>query len=141
MGFAGLQKTSLIDYPGKAASVFFTPGCNLRYPYCHNWKVAFHSLPPLLSEEDALEILRQHKKYVDALVVTGDKPTINSDLPSFLRRVKAEGFAVKLDINGFKPDILEECLPYLDYVALDVNTSPGKYSMLGAKDVCPFLDL
>ncbi|MEM2703493.1 MAG: radical SAM protein, partial [Candidatus Bathyarchaeia archaeon] len=77
--------------------------------------------------------------YVDAVVITGGEPTINSDLPSFLRRVKAEGFAVKLDTNGFRPEILEECLPHLDYVALDVKTSTGKYRLLGADDFSPLL--
>ncbi|MEM3618255.1 MAG: anaerobic ribonucleoside-triphosphate reductase activating protein [Candidatus Bathyarchaeia archaeon] len=139
MKFAGFQRTSLIDYPDRVASVLFTPGCNLRCPYCHNWKIAFHPSPPFLSEEEVLEMLRQRKKYVDAVVVTGGEPTINSDLPSFLRRVKAEGFAVKLDTNGFRPDVLEECMPHLDYVALDVKTSTGKYRLLGADDISPLL--
>lgn len=132
MKFAGFQKTSLLDYPDHVASVLFTPGCNLHCPYCHNWKIAFQPTPPFLSEEEALETLRQRKKYVDAVVITGGEPTINSDLPSFLRRVKAEGFAVKLDTNGFRPEILEECLPHLDYVALDVKTSTRKIPSSGS---------
>jgi len=137
--FAGLQKTSLLDYPGYVASVLFTPGCNLHCPYCYNWRIAFQPSPPFLSEKDALEILRQRKRYVDAIVITGGEPTIHNDLPTFLKMTKVENFIVKLDTNGFRPDILEDCLPYLDYVALDVKTSPRKYHMLGAGDVSPLL--
>ena len=139
MEFTGFQKTSLVDYPDRVASVLFTPGCNLRCPYCHNWRIAFQPSPPFLSEEEALKALIERRKYVDAVVLTGGEPTIHSDLPSFLRRVKAEGFAVKLDTNGFRPDVLEECMPFLDYVALDVKTSPKKYRLLGARDAAPLL--
>jgi len=76
---------------------------------------------------------------VDAVVVTGGEPTIHADLPAFLRKLKAEGFAVKLDTNGFRPDVLESCLPLLGYVALDVKTSPGKCRLLGAPDASPLL--
>lgn len=90
--------------------------------------------PPFLNEETALRILESRKKYVDAVVVTGGEPTIHNELPRFLRKLKEKGFAVKLDTNGFNSQALEECLPYLDYVALDVKTSPEKYTRLGAVD-------
>jgi len=137
--FSGFQKTSLLDYPDRVASVLFAPGCNLRCPYCQNWQIAFNPSPPFLSEENVLEILKSRRKYVDAVVVTGGEPTIHGDLPAFLKRLKDEGFAVKLDTNGFRPDVLEACLPFLDYVALDVKTSPRKYALLGASDVSPLL--
>lgn len=139
MKFSAIQKTSLIDYPNRIASVLFTSGCNLRCPYCHNWRAVFDPKPPLLQEETALEILESRKKYVDAVVVTGGEPTIHSELPIFLRKLKEKNFAVKLDTNGFHPQVLEESLPYLDYVALDVKTSLEKYARLGAKDVAPLL--
>lgn len=134
MKFSGLQKISLIDYPNKVASVLFTPGCNLRCPFCHNWRIAVDPKPPFLQETVALEILEARKKYVDAVVVTGGEPTMHKELPKFLAKLKARGFMVKLDTNGFYPEVLEECLPYVDYVAMDVKTSLEKYKQLGTKD-------
>jgi pyruvate formate lyase activating enzyme len=134
MKFSGLQKISLIDYPNKVASVLFTPGCNLRCPFCHNWRIAVDPKPPFLQETVALEILEARKKYVDAVVVTGGEPTMHKELPKFLAKLKERGFMVKLDTNGFYPEVLEECLPYVDYVALDVKTSLEKYKQLGTKD-------
>jgi len=93
----------------------------------------------MLQEEAVLKILESRKKYVDAVVITGGEPTINRDLPMFLRKLKEKGFAVKLDTNGFYPQVLEESLPYVDYIALDVKTSLKKYTHLGAEDVAPLL--
>ncbi|MCX8153072.1 MAG: anaerobic ribonucleoside-triphosphate reductase activating protein [Candidatus Bathyarchaeota archaeon] len=134
MKFSGLQKVSLIDYPNKVASVLFTPGCNLRCPFCHNWRIVVDPKPPFLQEAVALELLDSRKRYVDAVVVTGGEPTMHSELPKFLAKLKERGFQVKLDTNGFYPKVLEECLPHVDYVALDVKTSLAKYKQLGAQD-------
>jgi pyruvate formate lyase activating enzyme len=134
MKFSGLQKISLIDYPNKVASVLFTPGCNLRCPFCHNWRIAVDPKPPFLQGATALRILEGRKKYVDAVVVTGGEPTMHREVPKFLAKLKERGFMVKLDTNGFYPEVLEECLPYVDYVALDVKTCLEKYKQLGAKD-------
>jgi len=139
MKFAGLQKTSLVDFPNRVASVLFTPGCNLRCPYCHNWRIVVDPKPPFLNEETALGVLEARKRFVDAVVVSGGEPTLHRELPKFLRKLKERGFAVKLDTNGFFPEVLEECLPYADYVALDVKTSLEKYPRLGAKDTKGFL--
>jgi pyruvate formate lyase activating enzyme len=133
MKFSGLQKLSLIDYPNKLASVLFTPGCNLRCGFCHNWRIAVDPKPPFLQEAVALKILEIRKKYVDAVVITGGEPTMHNELPKFLAKLKKRGFQVKLDTNGFFPEVLRECLGYLDYVALDLKTSPEKYKLLGAK--------
>lgn len=139
MKFGGFQKTSLIDFPGKISSVLFTTGCNLRCPFCHNWRLIIEPKGPFLSEDRALKILESRKKYVDAVVITGGEPTLQRDLPVFVRRLKEKAFAVKLDTNGFYPQALERCLPYLDYVAIDVKTSLEKYKLLGAKDTNGFL--
>jgi pyruvate formate lyase activating enzyme len=134
MKFSGFQKTSLIDYPNKVASVLFTPGCNLRCPFCHNWRIVVDPKPPFLQEAQVLEILESRKKYVDAIVVTGGEPTMHKELPKFLAKLKARGFQVKLDTNGFYPEVLEECLASVEYVAMDVKTCLDKYKLLGAKD-------
>jgi pyruvate formate lyase activating enzyme len=139
MKFSGLQKTSLIDFPNRIASVLFTPGCNLRCPFCHNWRIVVDPKPPFLQEEAALKILESRKKYVDSVVVTGGEPTMHKESPKFLEKLKQKGFRVKLDTNGFYPEVMEKCLPYIDYVALDVKTSLDKYQRLGAKDTEPLL--
>lgn len=139
MKFSGLQKTSLLDYPDRVASVLFTPGCNLRCPFCHNWRIAINPQPPFLQEGVALEILEKRRRYVDAVVVTGGEPCMHKELPKFLAKLKERGFLVKLDTNGFFPDVLEECLGYVDYVAMDVKTCKEKYELLGAKDTVGLL--
>jgi pyruvate formate lyase activating enzyme len=134
MKFSGLQGISLIDYPNKVASVLFTPGCNLRCGFCHNWRIATNPQPPFLQEATVLDLLQSRRKYVDAVVITGGEPCMHKELPKFLAKLKERGFCVKLDTNGCFPDILEECLGYVDYVAMDVKTSLEKYKRLGAID-------
>jgi pyruvate formate lyase activating enzyme len=139
MKFSGVQKTSLIDFPDRIATVLFTPGCNLRCPFCHNWRIVLDPKPPFLNEKKVIHIVESRKKYVDALVVTGGEPTMHRELSRFLKKLKEKGFAVKLDTNGFFPQVLKKCLPYTDYVALDVKTSLEKYGRLGAKGTNGFL--
>ncbi len=138
MKFSGLQKTSLADFPDRVASVLFTPGCNLRCPFCHNWRIVVDPKPPFLNEEAAMRILEERRRFVDSIVVSGGEPTIHKDLPRFLRKLKERGFVVKLDTNGFASQMLEECLQFVDFVALDVKTSLGKYRRLGAADTAEF---
>ena len=139
MKFSGIQKTSLADFPNRVASVLFTPGCNLRCPFCHNWRIVVDPKPPFLNEEVALRILDERKVFVDSVVVSGGEPTVHKDLPKFLRKLKERGFMVKLDTNGFNARMLEECLPFVDFVALDVKTSLEKYGRLGAGDTGEFV--
>lgn len=139
MKFSGLQKTSLADFPDRVASVLFTPGCNLRCPFCHNWRIVVEPKPPFLNEEATLRILDERKGFVDSVVVSGGEPTIHRDLPRFLGKLKDRGFMIKLDTNGFNSQVLEECLPLVDFVALDVKTSLGKYGRLGAGDTGEFV--
>ncbi len=140
MKFSGLQKTSLIDFPGRISSILFTPGCNLRCPYCQNWRIAVNPQGPFLTEDEALAILESRKKFIDAVVVTGGEPLIHSDAPLFLKKLKERGFAVKLDTNGFFPKLLKKCLVHVDYVAVDIKTSPEKYHLVGAKEIDSLLE-
>lgn len=139
MKFSGIQKTSLIDFPDRVATVLFAPDCNLRCPFCHNWRIVVDPKPPFLNEGTVIRILEKRKKYVEAVVITGGEPTIHKEIPKFLKKLKEKGFAVKLDTNGFFPAVLKECLSFVDYVALDVKTSLEKYGRLGAKDTTGFL--
>ena len=95
--------------------------------------------PPFLTEEMVIPILEKRRKYVEALVVTGGEPTMHSELPIFLKDIKTRGFSIKLDTNGFFSKTFEECLPYVDYVALDVKTSMDKYRLLGTEDTTELL--
>ena len=140
MMFAGLQKTSLIDYPDRVATVLFTGGCNLRCPYCHNGELVHNYTGPFIEEDEIIETLVERKHYVNSVVVTGGEPTIHTELPVFLARLKENGFNVKLDTNGFNPDTLRACLPFVDYIAMDVKTSPEKYSELGASSLEPLVE-
>jgi pyruvate formate lyase activating enzyme len=139
MKFSGLQKVSLIDYPTRLASVLYTPGCNLRCGFCHNWRIATDPQPPFLQEGSAIEMLESRRKYVDAVVITGGEPCMHKEIPKFISKLKERGFAVKLDTNGFFPDVLAECVSIVDYVAMDIKTSLEKYSQLGAKDTVEFM--
>jgi len=135
MDFSGLQKTSLIDFPNNIATVLFTPGCNLRCPFCYNWRIVLNPKGPYLSEKDVLRILESRKTFVNAVVITGGEPTMHSKLPTFLQELEERGYAIKIDTNGFFPEVLDQCLPHIDYVSMDVKTSPEKYRLLGAKDL------
>ena len=139
MKFSGIQKTSLLDFPDKVSTVLFTPQCNLRCPYCHNWRLVLNSRSPFLKEDEAIQILEERKKYINAVAVTGGEPTIQKDIPQFLEKLRERGFSVKLDTNGFFPQVLEECLSFVDYVSLDVKTSLEKYRRLGAEDTAALL--
>ena len=88
MKFSGIQKTSLIDFPEKIATVLFTPGCNLRCPFCHNWRIVVDPKPPFLNEENVLKIVETRKRFVDAIVVTGGEPTLHKELSKFLKKLK-----------------------------------------------------
>jgi pyruvate formate lyase activating enzyme len=134
MKFGGFQKTSLIDFPSKICSVLFVKGCNLRCPFCYNWRLIFDSDIPCFSEKEAYKILDSRKKYVEAVVITGGEPTLYKKLPTFIKRLKEKSYYVKLDTNGFFPEVLKKCLPFLDYIAMDVKTSLQKYRLLGASE-------
>jgi pyruvate formate lyase activating enzyme len=129
--FCGFRGSSLVDYPDRVSSVLFAPGCNLRCPFCHNWRIVMEPEGPFLSEEEALDRLGERQGFIDSVVVTGGEPTIQEGLPGFLRTLQEGGFSVKLDTNGMRPDVLRECLGLVDYVAMDFKTAPGRYGELG----------
>lgn len=124
MLIAGMQKCSLVDYPGKAAVTVFTPGCNLRCYWCHNYDALVAGggqSQPRISEAEVFAFLRKRQGLISAVVVTGGEPTLHLDLADFLRKVRDMGFAVKLDTNGGNPDHLAAILAagLVDYVAMD----------------------
>jgi len=132
MNIGGYIKSSLIDFPGTISCVVFTQGCNFHCPYCHNPDLVpmNRRKDELVSSESIFSFLERRKGLLDGVVVSGGEPTLQKGLVDFLRRVKAMGFRVKLDTNGSRPQVLRVLLAenLVDYVAMDVKTSPDRYS-------------
>jgi len=126
MLIAGLQRTTLIDYPGKLACVVFLAGCNFRCPWCYSSELV---LPlkivkqPRISEKEFFDFLRERKGLLEGVVICGGEPTINKDLPQFIEKIKNLGYAVKLDTNGSNPKVLKDLVDtkLIDYVAMDIK--------------------
>ena len=126
MIIAGLQKTTLIDYPGKIACIVFLAGCNFRCPWCYSSELV---LPlkivnqPRTSEKELFDFLRERKGLLEGVVICGGEPTINKDLPQLIEKIKNLGYAVKLDTNGSNPEMLKELVKanLIDYVAMDIK--------------------
>lgn len=130
MKIHGLQKMTLLDFPGRVACTVFLGGCDFRCPYCHNFELVDGTAPAIMEEGALFDFLKKRRGLLDGVAVTGGEPTLRSDLPELLRGIKALGFAVKLDTNGGHPErlraILEEGLA--DYVSMDIKNSPEKYA-------------
>lgn len=129
MRIAGLQKMTLLDYPGNVACTVFLQGCNFRCPFCHNSGLLSGEGPDELSEAEFFSFLESRRGLLDAVCVSGGEPTLQPELPGFLGRIKAMGYRVKLDTNGSRPDVLKALAEgsLLDYVAMDVKNSPCHY--------------
>ncbi len=130
MKIHGLIKTSLLDYPKHVAATVFTGACNMRCPFCHNGNLVLNPEgEPLISEEEVLSFLSSRARILDGVCITGGEPTLQGDLASFIGKIKAMGLKVKLDTNGYNPDILNSLLEQglIDYVAMDIKNSKAKY--------------
>ena len=127
--FRGLQKTTLLDFPGNVAATVFTGGCNMRCPFCHNMNLVTGNDLPEFSENDILGFLSSRCGIIDGVCITGGEPTLHPDLPSFIRSVKDLGLKVKLDTNGTNPQMLKMLMheQLLDYVAMDIKSSLPRY--------------
>jgi len=141
MQISGLQKTTLLDFPGKVACTVFLSGCNLRCPFCHNAALVLRAPEEALTEEEFFAFLRKRRGILDGVCITGGEPTLRPELPGFIRRIKDLGYAVKLDTNGTNPEMLEALLPELDYVAMDIKSAPARYTAVcGGRDVLPSVE-
>ena len=127
---AGLQKMTLLDFPGKVACTLFLQGCNFRCPFCHNSDLLPHNGEEFMTEDAFLKFLEGRKGLLDGVAITGGEPTGQPGLPDLIRKIKALGYAVKLDTNGTNPKMLRQLVEenLLDYVAVDVKNSPEKYA-------------
>lgn len=130
MQIRGWVRTSLIDYPGRIATVVFTGGCNFRCPYCQNSELVLHpdSLPEI-DPTEVFQLLTRRRGLIDGMVITGGEPTLQKGLGDFLQEVQRLSLAVKLDTNGYRPEVLRDLLERgtLDYVAMDIKAPLAKY--------------
>jgi pyruvate formate lyase activating enzyme len=128
----GLQRHSLIDYPGKISCVLFLSGCNFDCPYCHNPQLAGEAdrRPETMAVGDFLEFLAQRRGWLEGVVISGGEPTLHPDLPDLCRRIRDLGYSVKLDTNGSRPQMIQALVHagLLDYLAMDIKTEPERYT-------------
>ncbi len=133
MKIGGLQKVSMLDFPGKIAAVVFTLGCPFRCPFCHNPELVIpEKFVDEMDEAEFWKFLESRKGMLDGVVITGGEPTLQPDLGEFMTRIHAMGYAVKLDSNGAFPDRLEKLLALgvVDYVAMDIKAGADGYSVV-----------
>ncbi len=130
MRIAGLQKLTLLDYPGKVAATVFLDGCNFRCPYCHNASlVSGNGRAAALPQEEFFAFLEKRKGLLDGVCVSGGEPLAQENLEPFFAQIKALGFSVKLDTNGSYPQKLRSLVEnsLVDYVAMDIKNAPERY--------------
>ena len=132
MKIVGIQKLTLLDYPGRVACTVFLNGCNFRCPYCHNAEL-LGDAEEVMTVAGLLAFLRKRQGILEGVCITGGEPPLNPELPALLRAVRELGYAVKLDTNGYRPEILEAGLNQGlgDYVAMDLKNGPEDYAETG----------
>ena len=132
MKIIGFEKLTLVDYPEKVAAILFTGGCNMRCPYCHNGELVLHPdfFPPF-SDDEIFSYLKKRKGVLDAVVISGGEPTLQSGLKEYVKKIKDTGLLVKLDTNGYRPDVMRKAVEeeLADYIAMDIKNSIGKYGL------------
>ena len=132
MDFCGMNKTTLLDYPGHVAATLFTGGCNMRCPFCHNSGLVLEpEAQQQIREEEALAFLKKRQGILEGVCITGGEPTLQPGLEEFIRRARDLGYLVKLDTNGYRPQVLGHLLEQglLDYVAMDIKASRERYGI------------
>ena len=137
MNIAGVQKVTLLDYPGKVACEIFTQGCNFECPFCQNSGLIPITNTGEFSEEEIFEYLNLRKNILDGVVITGGEPTVQKDLKGFIKKIKDLGLLVKLDTNGGNPKVLQELIDedLVDYVAMDIKNVFNKYNITAGKKI------
>lgn len=129
MKICGLQKTTLLDFPGHVAATVFTGGCNFRCPFCHNSDLLGNDAEVIYTDEEVLKFLAKRKGILEGVAITGGEPTLQPDLREFILRVRELGYRIKLDTNGSRPDVLKSLCEegLIDYVAMDIKTCKERY--------------
>jgi pyruvate formate lyase activating enzyme len=140
MKIGGLQKVSLIDYPGRISAIVFSQGCNFRCPYCHNPELVSPDLyGPCIPEEEILRFLEKRRGKLDAVTITGGEPTIQPDLAGFIKKVRSKDYLIKIDTNGSNPDLLEKLIgsKLINYIAMDIKGPLARYGKITGTHIQP----
>jgi pyruvate formate lyase activating enzyme len=141
MVFGGIQKNSLIDYPGKNSCVLFFAGCNFSCPYCHNPNLikGERLRSCLVDDESAFKFIKERKGFLDGVVLSGGEPTIQKNLFSLCKKIKQIGYPIKLDTNGSRPQVIRRLIKenLVDYIAMDIKTEFSHYFPLIKKSHNP----
>ncbi len=133
MQIHGFNKTTLLDYPGIVAATVFTGSCNFRCPYCQNADLVLNpNSQPTIPEEEILSHLKKRKGITEGICITGGEPTIHADLKDFIKKCKEIGLKVKLDSNGYRPEVIRNLIDekLIDYVAMDIKNSLDEYDIV-----------
>lgn len=134
----GLQKTSLVDYPGKIVCTIFLAGCNFRCPYCQNPDLIDNpDKLPAIKEEEIIDFLEKKRKWLDGICISGGEPTLHDGLVDFIKKVKKENFLVKIDTNGTNPKMIKELIDnkLINFISMDIKASLDKYSDIANVEV------
>ncbi len=130
----GHQSISLVDFPGKISTVFFFAGCDLRCPYCHNESLFSFKIEDIIPKEKVLQEIEKRSKFIDGVVFTGGEPALYEGLVDLLKEIKEKNdLEIKIDTNGLNPEFIEKASPYINFVAIDIKTTPDMYCELGSK--------
>jgi len=140
MEIGGLQKLTLIDYPGKLACTVFLIGCNFRCPWCYSSELVLPEKikkQPKIPEKDFFNFLKERKRLLEGAVLCGGEPTIHKDLPGFIKKIKKLGYLVKIDTNGSNPKMLKDLISnnLIDYVAMDIKAPKENYEKAAGKKI------
>lgn len=130
MRIYGFQKLTLLDFPGKVACTVFLGNCNFRCPFCQNGNLVLRAAKePVIGVEDVLAVLEKRRGILEGVCITGGEPTLEAELSCFMKQVKEMGYLVKLDTNGYRPQVLKELVGagLVDYVAMDIKNAPNRY--------------
>ena len=137
MHICGYQKTTLLDYPGHVAATIFTGGCNFKCPFCHNSNLI--TTPSFsVSEDEIFSFLNKRKNILSGVCITGGEPTLHTDLIPFIEKIRHFGYKIKLDTNGYRPDVIKSLLDrkLLDYIAMDIKSGFSNYGFVsGLSDI------
>ena len=142
MKLHGLQKMTLLDFPGRVACTVFLGGCDFRCPFCHNFELIDGTAQPIMTDDELISFLESRKGLLEGVAITGGEPCLHKDLPELIKKIRAAGYAVKLDTNGYHPEMLKKILDekLVEYVAMDIKNSEGKYPLtcgLESMDLAP----
>ena len=122
---------TLLDFPGVVSCTIFLGGCDFRCPFCHNFELIDGTAQPIMDDSELIEFLRSRKALIDGVAITGGEPCLHKDLPELIRKIRAEGYKVKLDTNGYHPEMLKAIIDegLVEYVAMDIKNSEEKYAL------------